>query len=284
MIVYVDVIFFENLILDFIILLATGVICNRKIHIFRIILASFIGSTYTIGIFILGLDNIILKIIMSFLIIFISFGFNSKKGFLKNIGVFYLTSITFGGAAFMFMFSVNPKEIIFNSGAFIGLYPIKMALIGGIFGFFLIVIVGKSLKKKFLKFCNIEIAYNGKTVKTKALVDSGNLLKEAISNLPVVIVEKSILTGLIDNFILENIDNILTGRWLEESNSRVYDYKFRIIPFSSLGNQNGILLGFKADYVKIYSEDDYEKKEAVIGIYEESLSGASNEYNAIIGL
>ena len=109
----------------------------------------------------------------------------------------------------------------------------------------------------------------------------GNLLKDVTSDLPVVIVEKNILSGIIDENILENISNILDGKWLNESNSEIYNYKFRIIPFSSLGNKNGILLGFKPDYIKVFTEEDCLKKESIIGIYEEDLSG---EYSAIIGL
>lgn len=102
--------------------------------------------------------------------------------------------------------------------------------------------------------------------------------------MPVVIVEKNILSGLVDSFILENIQNILGGKWLEETNSKIYDYKFRIIPFSSLGNKDGLLLGFKPDYIKIYTDEDILEKEVVVGIYEEALCSYSNEYNAIIGL
>lgn len=112
----------------------------------------------------------------------------------------------------------------------------------------------------------------------------GNLLKENISNLPVVIVEKNILSGLIDNSILENISEILSGKFLEETNSKIYDYKLRIIPFSSLGNKDGLLLGFRPDYIKVYTDEDNFEKEVIIGIYEDSLCSYSNEYNAIIGL
>ena len=129
MIIYVDVIFLENFILDFIILLATSIISNNKIKIFRLILASLIGSIYTIVSFIFRVNNFILKIIISFLIVFICFGFKNKKSFLKNLGVFYLTSITFGGSSFLFMFLVNPNKIHFNSGYFSGTYPIEMAII-----------------------------------------------------------------------------------------------------------------------------------------------------------
>ena len=110
----------------------------------------------------------------------------------------------------------------------------------------------------------------------------GNLLKETISNLPVIIVEKTILEGIIDKDILENIDNIIEGKWLNENNYK--NVKIRIIPFSSLGNENGILLGIKPDYIKLYINDDCEEKEAFIGIYQGNLCNGTNEYNAIVGL
>ena len=177
MVVYVDVVFLENLILDFIILLAVSIICNRKIHLFRMFLASFLGGVYTIFCLILKNDFLVLRIIVSIFMILINFGFVNKKIFLKSLGVFYLTAITFAGSAFMFLFSINPKEIIYNCGHFVGLYPVKTAIVGGIFGFFIIVPVIKNLKNKFLKMCDIEIFYNNKSVRTKALVDSRKSFK-----------------------------------------------------------------------------------------------------------
>ena len=110
------------------------------------------------------------------------------------------------------------------------------------------------------------------------------MLKESISNLPVIIVEKNSLKDLIDNWILENTKNILNGKFLDEDSLNIHKYKFTVIPFSSLGNQNGILLGFKPDNIKVYDDEEIIEKKAIIGIYEDSLSGYSNEYNAIIGL
>ena len=96
--------------------------------------------------------------------------------------------------------------------------------------------------------------------------------------------EKEVLKELIESSILKNTKNILSGKFLSEDCSKIHNYKFRIIPFSSLGNQNGLLLGFKTDKVKVYNDEEIFEKEAIIGIYEEKLSGYSNEYNAIIGL
>ena len=140
------------------------------------------------------------------------------------------------------------------------------------------------IKEKLSKICDIKIKYREKEVIVKALVDSGNLLKDPISKLPVIIVEKKKLIGIVDEFILENIDNILNGKWLEEENSSDIKHSFVLIPFRSLGNEHGLLIGFKPDTIQLHIDDDYLKRDAVVGIYQGSLSGKSNEYNAIIGL
>ncbi|MCI8310249.1 MAG: hypothetical protein HFJ45_08885 [Clostridia bacterium] len=59
-----------------------------------------------------------------------------------------------------------------------GTYPIKMALLGGLFGLVLILIVSKVIKDKFKDLiCDLEILYKGKEIKIKALVDSRKFIK-----------------------------------------------------------------------------------------------------------
>ncbi len=111
----------------------------------------------------------------------------------------------------------------------------------------------------------------------------GNLLKEPISQDDVVIVEKDNLKEIIDIDILNNIKNIINGKWLEDVSNSMIDYRLKVVPFSSLGNENGVLLGFKPDYIKVYDEKTYVKKNVVIGIYDGKLS-KTNMYTSLIGL
>jgi stage II sporulation protein GA (sporulation sigma-E factor processing peptidase) len=53
-----------------------------------------------------------------------------------------------------------------------------------------------------------------------------------------------------------------------------------VIPFTSLGNKNGLLLGFKPDYIKIYGDI---KKDVIVGIYDGKLS-KMNLYTSLVGL
>ena len=135
-------------------------------------------------------------------------------------------------------------------------------------------------------FCNIEIKINEQIIKTKAMVDTGNLLKEPITNTPVIVVEHTLLYNCMPKEILNNTENILGGdvEKIPKEIREKYISKLKFIPFSSLGKQNGMLIGIKPDYVEIENEETSIKKEnVIIGIYNKSLTNRG-EYRALIGI
>lgn len=72
------------------------------------------------------------------------------------------------------------------------------------------------------------------------------MLKDPLSGMPVIVVEKNSLLEIIPNNIIENLSNMLEGKNvdLEDEVSQEYISKFRMIPFSSLGKQNRIINWF----------------------------------------
>ena len=287
MTIYVDVVFIENLLINYIILCATAIIAKNKIHFLKFLLASSFGSLYAILNYIINLSNLenfFLKLFISSFMILISFDNKKIKVFFKNLIMFYLTSFTFGGAAFMLLFFVSPESVIYENGRFIGTYPLKITIYGGVLGFIIIILVAKFIKNKFSNtLCDLEIFFKGKVIKLKTLVDSGNLLKEPISNQDVIVVQKSSLEDLIDKKILNEATSMIKGSLIGDMSKELYEYKFKVIPFSSLGNENGVLIGFKPDYIKIYSDEEIIKKDVIIGIYDGALS-KTNLYTSLIGL
>lgn len=287
MTIYIDVVFIENLLLNYIILCATAIISKSKIHGFRFLLASSFGSLYAILNYIIKittLENFLLKLFISSFMIITSFDNKKLKTFFKNLIMFYLTSFTFGGAAFMLLFFINPENVVYENGHFVGTYPLMIAIYGCILGFIIIALVAKIIKNKISNtLCDLEIGFRGKVVNLKTLIDSGNLLKEPITNQDVIVVQKSSLEGLIDKEILNEAILMLNGKLIGDMTDEVYKFKFKIIPFSSLGNENGVLVGFKPDFVKIYNDEKIVKKDVIIGIYDGKLS-KTNLYTSLIGL
>lgn len=117
MTIYIDIIFLENLFMNYIILFATETIVKSPIKIIRTFISSTIGSIYAIISYMSVLkifSNIILKIILSIAMIYIAFDSKNFKQFFKQLIVFYLTSFTFGGVAFALLYFISPQNILMN--------------------------------------------------------------------------------------------------------------------------------------------------------------------------
>ncbi len=282
MTLYVDIIFLENLIMNSIIILATGIILKNTQRIWRNLVSSGIGAIYAILIYTSNFkiySNIILKVILSVVIVYIAFKPANIRSFLKHIIIFYLTSFTFGGVAFALLYFVRPQDILFQNGVLIGTYPIKMILAGGILGFIIITFAFKNIKGKLTRkdmMCTVIIGNRRIT----AIVDTGNLLKDPITKMPVLIMEREMLKGIFPEIILENATDIVNGKEIELGE---YSSKLRVIPYKSIGKENGLLLGIKAKNIRIVYQDIEKAHDVIIGIYTGTLS-KNNKYSAIVGL
>ena len=118
------------------------------------------------------------------------------------------------------------------------------------------------------------------------MIDTGNLAKEPITSTPVVIVERTLLEEVLPKQILNNLEKILSGdlSQISEEIQEKYISKLRCIPFSSLGKQNGMLLGIRAEEIQVETEDEKKvSKNVIVGIYDKSLTKCG-EYRALIGV
>ncbi len=287
MTVYVDIIFLENLFMNYIIIFATGVILKIPLKMFRTFISSVIGSVYAILSYVSYMEiysNTILKIILSFSMVYIAFNAKNLKLFIKQLIIFYLTSFTFGGVAFALLYFISPQNIVMQQGVLIGTYPIKIILVAGIVGFIIITTAFKNIKGKLTRkdmFCNVKITINSKSVYVKAIIDTGNFLKEPITKTPVIVVEKAALKDILPDYILENLEKIINGENIELNE---YISKIRLIPFTSLGKENGVLIGIKADNVLVETEEKcIDIKNIIAGIYNGVLD-KNSKYGALIGL
>ena len=195
----------------------------------------------------------------------------------------------FGGVSLYLIYFIRPQEALIKNGMFAGQYVFKVIFLGAILAVIVIKFSIKIIKTKINTkdmYCNIEIKLDSKIIKTKAMIDTGNLVKEPITNTPVVIVEESLLEGIIPKEILKNLENILCGN-LENLPQDIQDEylpKLRCIPFSSLGKENGMLVGIKISEIVVKSEDEEKKTpNIIIGIYERSLT-KNGEYRALVGV
>lgn len=288
MTIYLDIVLIENLCMNYIILYATGIIYKTKTKMLRLLFSSAIGAVYAVLAYMQVLEiysNLLLKFLLSVGMVYLAYSPKTLKILGKQLLLFYITSSVFGGVAFALLYFVKPQDIFMKNGLYIGTYPIKIVALGAIVSYIVIKFALKLIKGKLTRkelFCQILIRLGEEKIIVTAMLDTGNLLKEPITKTPVIIVEKQSLATILPKEILENLDFILDGTNKTELGE--YATRFRVIPFSSLGKQNGMLLGMKMDEVEIITEEgNTTVSNVIIGISNESLT-KNGLYTALVGL
>ena len=289
MTIYVDIVLLENLCMNYIILFGTAYIIKIKVRHIRIFFASMIGAVYAVlaysGIFPIY-ANLITKIVLSICMAYIAFNPKKLKGLIKELIVFYLVSFALGGCAFALLYIVRPQDIFMKNGVYIGTYPLKIALLGGITGFIITYVAIKIVKTRITKneiIYKAKIEIGNQELEINVLLDTGNMLKDPISGDAVIMVEKNMLYKIVPKELIDNMNKFLGGEF-ENADNLEYKKRIRFIPFTSVGKQNGMLLGIKADLVKIITDvDEIINEKAIIGVYEKTFS-KSGKYSGLIGL
>ena len=114
-------------------------------------------------------------------------------------------------------------------------------------------------------------------------MDTGNSLVDPISLAPVIIAEYRLLKNLFNEDVKQTLDRMGIDNitWIM-SDAAEKGLPVRLIPFSSLGKDNGMLIGFVPDRAEIH--DDCGVKllnNCVIGLYDKPLS-KDRSYGALL--
>lgn len=291
--IYADIVFFINLIMDFLIFYIVSRLSLNKAKISRIFLGSlFSAFTYCLIIFIpkLGmLYNYFSSFIILSISVYIIFGRLNIKKFIRLIFYSYISAFTIGGLSSALFYYTNTKNIIGNMlGVSIEHFSFKILIISICSVYIIIKFFVEFIRKILVlkqSFYDVTIFFNNNKVNIRTLLDTGNNLEDPISKNPVLVVEfrsiKKLLPDKIQLLFYEkrekDINNIL--KEIDDTNIKE---KIRIIPFKSIGEENGILLGFVPDKIQIDKENHtLELNNIVIGIYNVELS-SNGDYQGLL--
>ena len=289
--VYGDVILLENLIMNYLILWSTARLTRYKYSKLKLLIAALLGSIYALFSYFPEysyLYSFFMKILFSILIVIIAYMPAYFHLLLKLIGVFYIVSFMFGGAAFGFFYFINGLDLTRNGVSFIADFPIRVLVVAVIAAYFTVRYswdyIQHRIKRERL-ILTVEMSFDKKQLCLDALVDTGNSLKDPITNAPVMITEY----GMIRELLPDDIQKIFEQSGENDLNAIAeimaiskWAARFRIIPYKSLGRENGMLVGFKPDLVTIFdSGRRVQLRNIVIAIYRKNLS-KDGEYSALI--
>lgn len=293
--VYLDVVFAVNFILDFIILLLERRISRKNISINRVFLGAFVGAGLMCVIVLIPQLNYIIYLCFSYfissaLIVFVTFRPKKVIELIKLTLLLYMIAILLGGIIFTLYYYTRVGLGLNNllNSSLIGGLDLQMLLMFVC----LAIVIWMIFINIFFKLMNVSkniyevgLFYHDVELKISGLLDTGNTLYDPISQWPVIIGEIDILKPYFneEHFLIlkQMVSNVYDIQSIEKIKKQI-GLNVRWIPFTSLGNDNGMLIGIVLDKVVVYiGKNKKENKNVVIGLYNNKLS-KDNSYNVLL--
>jgi len=260
-VVYLDVLFLENYIIDLLLLMFTGMLNGAFYRKNRMLMAAFTGAAAACGMYFIKIGfapSLLIELTVCTVMVFLSFGKTYPLNYIKLISTMFLLALFMGGA-FMFLgFALQGDAANYAAG---GVYfslslPLWIAAPAAIIITVPVLSAGGSItsKKKY-----ITIEKNGITLSLYAIADTGCLIRDPATGKKVMIISPEIAEKLLSE-----------GMASEES--------LIPIPYTTIDSENGYLMAFRADAVKV----NCKTEDILIGISPKSImrSGCA----AIIGV
>ena len=189
-IVYADVLFLINLVMDYFLLWATARFGRFPTDWKRLALGAVLGAFYGVGIIFPGLQffyALWCKLLFSLLLLLLAYGFQNLRQFAKAVGCFYLISFAMAGAA-LGASSFIKNNIYANGQALNSIFLLFGLMIAGVISHWGLQYWKKNWHKASYR-AQVTIHANGAKCKLPVLLDSGNELYDPASGNPVLVVE-----------------------------------------------------------------------------------------------
>lgn len=203
----------------------------------------------------LGLIMTALKLASAVLMILITFDAKPLKSLFKKLFWLFAVSFVFGGLMFAVYIFFDTDILIYTNGIVYFDVDVTFLMVCSVFSYIVITIITKFTDKKAPKNHEyyVTIQQNGKSVSCKALMDTGNNLREPFSAFPVVMAEKELFNQF-----------------------RIPDEKLRLIPVSTV-NGDALIKAFRPDLLQI---NDFKTDKIYIG----ESSVPHEEYKIILNI
>lgn len=274
MCVYIDVLIFVNMFVNFFILRLAAVLCREKPRAWRLLLAAFVGAMFSLYILLpMGdvLTQTAVKLVTGAVVVLLGFPFAGFKPFLRRIAVFFAASLLYAGFMLAIWYVLKPNGMAVNNGVvYFNVSPLLLiAVTLGTYAVLMLLRRAAERRLPQVHACRLWITVKGKTVLANAMVDTGNSLTDYNDNAPVIILS-SRAAGKLLGFV-PTVENTEAAAALPG---------FRLIPFSTVGG-SGMLAAFKAESVQAeLAQQRYTLSNATVAVSPQSLGG---EYSAVIG-
>lgn len=279
-VIYVDILLMINLLVNFLMLSAAGLLVKTPTRGWRILLSAAIGAAYSLIIFLPDMNlffSIALRVICFAAMLFTAFSIRSFKEFLRAGGGFLMANFAFAGITLAIWLIFKPDGLTYKNGAVYFDISAVTLLLTSAACYVVIRLISYFMRRNApdSHTATVRINYHGKEAECAALIDTGSSLKEPFSSYPAIVFEYGAIASVLPDEIKE-----LVRREIKEDEA--YACRgVRFISFRSVGG-SGLLPAIKIDKVTVKNAKGiFVCSETYAAIYNGSLS--DGEYSALIG-
>lgn len=274
MIVYADILFAVNFLMDALVLYAVNKVYKQGATTFRIISGAFLGAVYAVIKLFVNTPEPLVAVIVSVIMVFIAFGKSKASVFIKKLITFYAMSMLLGGLVSV-LYSACAN--LYRPNAF----RIKIGIKHFVFAF-LISFVFIKLFSGILHTARIKktrkavLVLEGKQKELSLLVDSGNMLCDPYTSKPVIILSQSVLDSMLGN---DGVHKYIYKQKYPFTDERILKYKPRCIPITTASGKS-MLVAISPEKIALCSEKGEQMLDALIAC--EGERGVFGENDGII--
>jgi len=260
--------------MDFVILWATARLVKKEIKYAKLSLAAGLGAIYACLCLCCAYKaacSLPVKIAVSLAMVLVAFYPASFQEIKKALLYFYIISFCAAGAALAAPGLLNSASQGFHFSYFWLVAGGGIVLVLGLAG-------DKYLRQHWLPGLlnyDVKMRFDDILCQGRGFLDTGNSLRDPLTNQPVLVAEY----GLLQEYLPEDFRQAVEG---SQNEQQVLDavtlsswaHRLRLIPYQSLGQKNGVLLGIRADEITVASGRKHASyRNLIIGLYNDKLSG-----------
>lgn len=277
-VIYIDVLFLLNLIIDYVLLLATARITGEIFSRVRLALGGAVGALYAVALFAPNcgwMSHIVCKICVAVMMILIAFG--ARRHLLKLFLVFVGASVALGGLVLALQL-IEVGGLSVEKGVFYTGFDTRLLLVTVILCYVGIRIVFEGAarhggRRKDMSVVKIEL--EKQQLDLKVLWDTGNTLTDPLNNRPVMVAE----WGAVKHILPDGIDPTDPVGSMERMRDHILFKRFRLIPYRAVGLEYGMLLAVRCDRIRFHNR---EMKGLLVALSPTPVSD-NGSYQALMG-
>ena len=252
-VVYIDQVFALNLLLDYLLLIATARLAGTPLQRKRLLLCATLGGAYAAIVFLPGcslLGHPLLRLCTGLVIALLAYWPLQHR--VRMTALFFLISGALGGIVLALGLSIG-----YRGNILCALYDGRFSwplLVGTTLGLDLLLhlLFRQGARHGEGELMRIQISVNGKEQQIIALHDTGNTLRDPVNGQPVLVMEENCLQDLWD---AETEEIMRRTSSAEETIASLHrcgrGLGFTLLPFHSVGVSSGILLAVRSDYIRV---------------------------------